>query len=347
MKRIAAVLCTLVLCISMLSGCGDLSQNFINSDKIKIVCTIFPQYDWIRQIIGEKSENFEIKLLTERGVDMHSYQPSVADIAAVASCDVLIYTGGESDKWLDDALKEAVNENMTVINIMEVLDGYVKEEEIIEGMQGSRHSHEHAYEEHEEHSENCAEEHDHEHEDEEVEYDEHVWLSVKNAKVIVEEIEAVLEEKDVSNASVYHHNGQQYMRALDELDEQYRQMVHTAKHNTVLFADRFPFRYLIDDYDLNYYAAFAGCSSETGASFETVVYLSGKVDELGLDSVLVIENSGEQVAHTVIGNTKNKNAKILTLDSMQSVTAKEINEGCTYIGIMQNNLEILSMALNS
>lgn len=343
MKRIAAVLCTLVLCISMLSGCGDLSQNFINSDKIKIVCTIFPQYDWIRQVIGEQSDNFEIKLLTESGVDMHSYQPSVADIAAVASCDVLIYTGGESDKWIDDALKETVNEDMTVINIMEVLDGYVKEEEIIEGMQSSNHSHRHSYDEHEEYSENYAKDHDHE----EVEYDEHVWLSVKNAKVIVEALEVALEEKDASNASVYHQNGQKYIISLDELDEQYQKMVDTAKHNTVLFADRFPFRYLIDDYDLNYYAAFAGCSSETGASFETVVYLSGKVDELGLNSVLVIENSGEQVANTVIGNTQNKNVRILVLDSMQSVTSKEIKEGCTYIGIMQNNLEILSMALNS
>ena len=330
MKRIAAIICTLVLCMSMLSGCGDVSQKFSNSGKIKIVCTIFPQYDWIRQIIGEKSDDFEIKLLTENGADVHSYQPSVSDIAAVASCDILIYTGGESDKWIEDALKEAVNKNMTVINLMDMLGGYVKEEEIIEGMQNSEHEHE-----------------EHNHEDEEIEYDEHVWLSLKNAKVLVEGIEDALKVKDSTNASVYEKNGQEYLKELEKLDEQYTNMADTAKHDTVLFADRFPFRYLIDDYNLNYYAAFAGCSSETDASFETVVYLSGKVDELGLNSVLVIENSGEKVAQAVIGNTKNRNAKILTLNSMQSVTAEQIKAGCTYIGIMQNNLEILSMALNS
>lgn len=358
MKRIAAVLCALILCMSMLSGCGDLSESFVNSDKIKVVCTIFPQYDWIKQIIGEEADNYEIKLLTDSGVDMHSYQPSVADIAAIASCDILIYTGGESDKWIEQALKEAVNDDMTVVNLMEILEDYIKEEEIIEGMQSSGHSHSHTHEDGEEHDEACTdeactEEHDHEHEEEhdhaheEAEYDEHVWLSVKNAKVVVEELKAVLEQKDSANTAVYEKNTKQYLNELDELDEQYTQVTDTAKRDTVLVGDRFPFRYLIDDYELNYYAAFAGCSSETGASFETIVYLSEKIDELGLNTVLVIENSNEQVAKTIIGNTKNKNAQILTLDSMQSVTAKEISEGCSYIGLMQKNLEVLSQALNS
>lgn len=334
MKRIAALLCALLVCTVGFTGCGNPASGFGTAGKIKVVCTVFPQYDWVRQILGEHIGQFDVKLLADNGVDMHSYQPSTADIAAIASCDVLIYTGGASDVWVENALKEAVNPNMTVINLMEVLGDTVKEEELVEGMQ---------------------EEDEHEHTDEtggsrqgseEIEYDEHIWLSVKNAERIVEELTRVLAEKDTQNAQAIKQNSAAYADSLKTLDMQYQEMVQSAKRDTVLFGDRFPFRYLIDDYGIKYYAAFAGCSSETNASFETVVFLAGKVDELGLDSVLVIENSGEQVAKTVIENTKNKNAAILILDSMQSVTAKDMEQGYTYLSAMQKNLEVFRTALN-
>ena len=252
---------------------------------------------------------------------------------------------------MTSALKEAVNPDMTVVNLMDYLGDSVKEEELAEGMQGDSHGHTHSHaEEDDDHDEVHGGSHDygeeeHHHEDE-IEYDEHIWLSVKNAEKIVEELTNVLAGKDTKHAQAIRENAGTYQSRLNELDTQYAQAVQSAKHDTVLFGDRFPFRYLVDDYGINYYAAFAGCSSETSASFKTVVFLSGKIDELGLSKVLVIENSGEQVAKTVIENTKNKNAEILTLDSMQSVTKKQIADGYTYLSVMEKNLEVLKAALN-
>lgn len=352
-KEKGAVICAFLLCITSIAamaGCGKLPSSFVTSDKIKVVCTTFPQYDWVRQILGENGDEFEIKLLTDNGVDMHSYQPSTADIAAVASCDVLVYTGGTSENWVTSALKEAVNPDMTVVNLMDYLGDSVKEEELAEGMQGDSHGHTHSHaQEDDDHDEAHDGSHDHgeeHHHEDEIEYDEHIWLSVKNAEKIVEELTNVLAGKDTKHAQAIRENASAYQSRLNELDTQYAQAVQSAKHDTVLFGDRFPFRYLVDDYGINYYAAFAGCSSETSASFKTVVFLSGKIDELGLSKVLVIENSGEQVAKTVIENTKNKNAGILTLDSMQSVTKKQIADGYTYLSAMQKNLDVLKAALN-
>ena len=352
-KEKGAVICAFLLCITSIAamaGCGKLPSSFVTSDKIKVVCTTFTQYDWVRQILGENGDEFEIKLLTDNGVDMHSYQPSTADIAAVASCDVLVYTGGTSENWVTSALKEAVNPDMTVVNLMDYLGDSVKEEELAEGMQGDSHGHTHSHaQEDDDHDEAHDGSHDHgeeHHHEDEIEYDEHIWLSVKNAEKIVEELTNVLAGKDIEHAQAIRENASAYQSWLNELDTQYAQAVQSAKHDTVLFGDRFPFRYLVDDYGINYYAAFAGCSSETSASFKTVVFLSGKIDELGLSKVLVIENSGEQVAKTVIENTKNKNAEILTLDSMQSVTKKQIADGYTYLSAMEKNLEVLKAALN-
>ena len=248
------------------------------------------------------------------------------------------------------ALKEAVNPDMTVVNLMDYLGDSVKEEELAEGMQGDSHGHTHSHaQEDDDHDEAHDGSHDHgeeHHHEDEIEYDEHIWLSVKNAEKIVEELTNVLAGKDTKHAQAIRENASAYQSRLNELDTQYAQAVQSAKHDTVLFGDRFPFRYLVDDYGINYYAAFAGCSSETSASFKTVVFLSGKIDELGLSKVLVIENSGEQVAKTVIENTKNKNAEILTLDSMQSVTKKQIADGYTYLSVMEKNLEVLKAALN-
>ena len=302
-----------------------------NSNKLKVVTTIFPEYDWTREILGDKASNVELTLLLGNGVDLHSYQPSIQDIAKISTADIFIYVGGESDGWVADALKNAKNKNMKVINLLETLGDKVKAEEVKEGMQAEE-----------------EEEHDHHHdddEDEEVEYDEHVWLSLRNAKILSTEIASALCEKDAANAAAYKANLAAYTARLDSLDAKYAAAVKTASKNTILFGDRFPFRYLVDDYNLDYYAAFVGCSAETEASFETIIFLAKKVDELGLNSVLKIESGDGKIARTIIQNSKNKNAKVLTMDSIQSTTAKQAAAGATYLKIMEANLSVLEEAL--
>ena len=320
------------------------AKKSAKNDKLKVVTTIFPQYDWTREIMGDKASSAQLTLLVGNGVDLHSYQPSIQDIAKISTADIFIYVGGESDGWVKDALKNAVNKNMKVINLMEVLGDKVKAEEIKEGMQA---------EEEEDHDDHDAEDHDHEAEgyhhhhddDEEVEYDEHVWLSLRNAKILSAEIAEVLCEKDPANAASYKANFASYSAKLDALDKDYTAAVASASKKTILFGDRFPFRYLTDDYGLDYYAAFVGCSAETEASFETVVFLSKKVDGLGLNSVLKIESGDGKIARTIVQNTKNKTAKVLTLDSIQSTTLKQANAGTTYLKIMEENLKVLKEAL--
>ena len=315
-----------------------------NSSKLKIVATIFPQYDWTREILGDKATNAELTLLVGNGVDLHSYQPSIQDIAKISTADIFIYVGGESDGWVKDALKNARNKKMKVINLMETLGDKVKEEEIVEGMQAEEEEHEHH--EHEEHDHE-AEGHHHHHDsdEEELEYDEHVWLSVRNAKIICQEIAAALSEKDSANAGTYKANAAAYSAKLDKLDSDFAAAVKNGNKKTLLFGDRFPFRYFVDDYGLKYYAAFAGCSAETEASFETVIFLAGKVDELGLNAVCKIEKGDGKIARTIVENCKNKNARVLTLDSMQSVTKAQSAAGSTYLSLMENNLEVLKEAL--
>ena len=296
--------------------------------KLKVVTTIFPEYDWAREIIGD-AKTTELTLLIGNGVDLHSYQPSIQDIAKIATADIFIYVGGESDGWVKDALKNATNKNMQVINLMETLGDKVKAEEVKEGMQAE-----------EEEDENEEEENE-----DEVEYDEHVWLSLRNAKILSAEIAAALCEKDPSNAALYKANLAAYTKSLDALDAKYSAAVKAGNKNTILFGDRFPFRYLVDDYGLDYFAAFVGCSAETEASFETVIFLSKKVDELGLNSVLKIESGDGKIARTIVQNTKKKNAKILTMDSIQSTTLKQSKAGRSYLSIMEENLKVLEEAL--
>ena len=310
--------------------------------KMSIVATIFPEYDWVMNVLGEKKDDAKVTLLLDSGVDLHSYQPTPKDIVTVSKCDLFIYVGGESDEWVEDVLKTATNKDIKTINLMETLGDAVKEEEIIEGMEGEDHDHDH--EEGEDHDHEEGEEHDHE-EEEEVEYDEHVWLSLKNAQVLVNEISKALGEIDADNAETYKANAATYVNSLKDLDARYAQAVAAGTKDTLVFADRFPFRYLVDDYNLKYYAAFVGCSAETKASFETIVFLADKVDTLGLTTILKIESSDGSIANTVKSSTTNKNQQILTMDSIQSATTKEYKEGRTYLSIMEQNLTVLKEAV--
>jgi zinc transport system substrate-binding protein len=238
---------------------------------------------------------------------------------------VFLYVGGESDAWVEDALEEAVNDKMVVINLMDELGDAVKEEQIVEGMQG--------------------EEEEDEEDEEEPENDEHVWLSLKNADKLCGVIAEVLEQEDPVNAKIYKNNAAEYRKKLKALDQEYAAAVSEGAVDTILFGDRFPFRYMTDDYGLNYYAAFVGCSAETEASFETITFLSLKVDELGLHAVLAIEGTDHRIAETVVQNTRTKDQPVLTMDSMQSVTAKDVRDGTTYLSIMERNLSVLKDAL--
>lgn len=380
-KKLSAsslLLAGLFLCIVLSVGCSvvkntsgknttrknaesenTIEQNSIekgNSNKISIVCTTFPQYDWVKNILGEEAERFYVTLLLDNGVDMHSYQPAVKDIATAGSSDLFIYVGGESDTWVEDALKEAKNKDLKAINLMETLDNFVKEEEVVEGMQEERkslgHSHEKSSKEKQEQTQKESHENSQEINgqkeaaDEEPEYDEHIWLSIRNAEIMVKNIEKAIEQLDSDNAKVYQNNAENYIKKLDTLDKQYANTIQNAKYKAILFGDRFPFRYMADDYDLKYYAAFAGCSAETMAGFETVTFLAKKANELRLPVILTIENSDGRIAEAVKSNTTKKNQKILAMNSLQSVTKEQIADGITYLQVMQENLSVLSEALN-
>jgi len=329
MKKLIACLLAGLMIIGALTACSstNATTKTSNDNKLSVVCTIFPEYDWVREILGSHGYDGEVTMLLDNGVDLHSYQPTADDIIKISTCDMFIYVGGESDQWVTDALKEAKNKDMVVINLLDVLGDTVKEEEVVEGMESEA-------EETQEGS------------DDGPEYDEHVWLSLKNAKTYCNYIASKLGEIDSANASDYSANADAYVKKLDQLDESYQQAVDSSKQAAVLFGDRFPFRYLADDYGLTYYAAFVGCSAETEASFGTIAFLSKKVDELGLGTVLTIEGTKHKIAETIVQNTKAKDQAIQTMDSMQSTTSKDAESGTTYLSIMQKNLEVLKDALN-
>lgn len=353
MKKILAIIMTAILMMAGFAACGAQEEQApetsdSSTEKLSVITTIFPVYDWTRTIIGD-SEAADIDMLIDTGVDLHSFQPSAEDISKIAACDVFVYVGGESDKWVEDALEEATNDNMVVVDLMDVLGDRAKEEELVEGMEAGEHEHEHEHEdgdtEEHEHEDGDAEEHEHEHE-EGHEYDEHIWLSLKNASILCDAISTALGEADEANSETYSANADAYISQLDNLDKEYEKATSEAAVKTLLFGDRFPFRYMTDDYGLDYYAAFIGCSAETEASFETIAFLSSKMDELGLTKVMTIEGSDHKIAESIINNTKTKDQEILTLDSMQSTTAEDAEAGASYMSIMESNLEVLKKALS-
>ena len=314
-------LMTGVLAAFMLAGCAPKQQQ--NTTKLKIVATTFPQYDWIREIVGKDNPNVDLQLLMKNGGDLHSYQPTAGDIANISDANLFVYVGGESDEWVDDALKEKTNKDMKVVNMMQTLGDDIDEEE--EGLEKE------------------SEDHDHE----EIEYDEHVWLSLKRAQKIVKAIADELGELDSTNAKKYQENAEAYIAKLAALDKSYESTVNTVKNKTWIFADRMPFHYLAKDYGITTYAAFNGCSTETNASFNTIVSLAKYADELGIKHIMTIEGSDKKLAKAVIENTTDKNQDILTLNSLQSVSQSDIDKGLTYYGAMEENLKVLAQSFNT
>lgn len=338
-NRIFGLVMASVLTVSAFCGCGasrmaadsdqkeeSVPKNAANAAAYSIVCTTFPQYDWIRNIIGDDSDKFQLTMLLDQGTDLHSYQPTAEDIAKIADADMFVYVGGESDGWVESALKEATNKDMKVVNMLDALGTAVKVEEVVPGMQ--------------------AEEEEETEEGEGPENDEHVWLSLRNAVTLTDALSENIQEIDPANKEDYVENAGKYVDKLNDLDGRYALTISKGKRQAILFGDRFPFRYMADDYGLTYYAAFVGCSAESEASFETITFLAHKVDELKLPVIWTIEGADHNIAESIKNATESKNQEILTMNSMQSVTAEDMADGETYLNMMEDNLNVLSQALN-
>ena len=312
------------------SGSSVTESSSEETKKLSIVTTIFPAYDWVKQVVGD-NKNVEISFLIDKGVDLHSYQASAADIAKITDSDLFVYVGGESDDWAEDIIKE--NPNLKYINMVDSIGEAALAEELVEGMQDEE-EHDHEGEEH------ANEEGEHEEGEEEI--DEHVWLSIKNAETIVSAIEAKLAEIDPDNKVEYEKNANDYLAKLDELDKDYKDTLSSIQNKTIIVGDRFPFRYLVNEYGIKYYAAFTGCDAGSEASFETVKFLANKMDELNMSDIFIIDGSKGDLAKTIVENTKDKNAKVLVLDSMQSTKS---SDNANYLDIMKKNLEVLKEVL--
>lgn len=319
MNKLLSFLLICTLCLS-LTACGTVPEQ--ENGKLTIVTAIFPEYDWLRNLTAG-SDGVEVQLLIDKGVDLHSYQPSVRDIVTISTCDVFIYTGGASDVWVNDALETAMNEDPVVIDLMEVLEQH---RELC--VEDDHHHHEH-------------DDHDHAHT-----ADEHVWLSLRNADILCRELTAVLQELDEKNSDLYAANFADYGAKLQALDVRYSDAVSEAKHHDIVFADRFPFTYMMEDYGLHHHAAYEGCSAETEVGFETFALLADTVDKLELDNVVVIDDSDLRIAKTVIASSDNQSRGICTMQSMQAVSRRQINDGITYLDIMEQNLAALQQVLN-
>lgn len=309
-----SLLSLLLIGVLLLSGCGARREE---TKPYTVIATVFPLYDWAREIIGE-NEDISLTCLTESGVDLHSYQVTAADMAAISDCDLFLYIGGESDEWVEEVLEAVPNPKRVALNMMEVLEDQLHQEETVEGMQlkpsfGG---------------------------EEEEEYDEHIWLSLRNASLACQAIGEALSDMDDGRADGYLANCAAYREKLNALDEAFA--AAPKARDTLIFCDRFPFRYLIEDYGLRYYAAFSGCSGDSEASFATVLFLAEKADALEIPVLLQLESADGQLAATV-GGCMEKKPAVLTLDSMQAVALRETDK--TYLQTMENNLLVLRQAL--
>ena len=329
MKKIGFIAIIFAL-FMMFVACGvDSEKKAPANKKISVVASIYPQYDWLKNVLGERADAVDLKLLIKNGMDMHSYKPSAKDIATIAGADMVVYVGGESDEWIEKALEATPKEGRIALNLMKALGDRVKEEEVVEGMQAEEHHHEHG----EAHAE-------------EVENDEHIWLSLKNAWILVNALAQSLSKVDTANSSIYTANAVIYNAKLWALDSEFTTAILDASQKTVLFGDRFPFRYLVDDYGIKYYAAFVGCSAESEASFETVTFLAGKMDSLQLPAIFTIDGSNGKIAHAILeASKKSKETPVLVLNSMQSVTDEQVKAGADYLSMMRDNLEVLKKAI--
>ena len=315
-----------------LSGCSRTPSPDENGQTI-LVCG-FAQYDWVNNILGENPSGIAVERLNESSADMHSYQPTVADMVKIADCSLLIYTGGESEFWIDEAILSSGKTDSSCLSLMEIFEG---PEKLCENYSDALSEHEH------EHEAGSEDEHEHE-------ADEHLWLSLKMAPVFIEKITESICALDETNTLYYRKNSEDYIKKITNLDSSYESVADAARktgRNLIIVADRFPFAYLTEDYHIEHIAAFPGCSAETEASFATILSLSDAVDRYLPGAVLILKKSSPDLAHTVINNSDVKDLPVLFLDDMQSVTPKDIEEGCSYISVSEDNLAAIRAALGT
>ena len=345
-----AVSALLSLLLIAAAGCTADTANTHNTneniadDAPYILCSGFSEYDWTRNILGDNPGGIRLELLNQSGSDMHSYQPSVSDMVKLANCDLLIYTGGLSEFWIDKAAQSSISSQASEAGgqLLSLMTYFEDKPMLFSDYSQTAHEHSHEGHGHEEH------EHEHSSDEHEHELDEHLWLSLKNAQLFCAEIANAVSELDPDNSEYYSEALMAYTNELAELDKAFEAAVAAAETDVLIFADRFPFTYMLQDYGLHCHAAFDGCSAETEASFETVIALACELNSDELDHIIVLKNSpsGEKLANTIIAAAERSNVKISALDPLQSFSAKELSEGYTYINAMKKNLEVLSECLN-
>ena len=376
-RGIGWYLAAVLACVAVLTGCGSaVGQNAKKEDdgKLNVVTTLFPYYDFVRQIAGDA---VDLTMVVPAGMDSHSFEPTPADIRTIQHADVLISNGGTMEHWLDETLAALDTTNMTIVTMMDYVD--TVQEEIVEGMEDAEHDHDHAHvhaaedhdhsnetpEEHAahaheaddyDHSNETPEEHaahayeadphdyvDHDGHEEEIEYDEHIWTSPVNAMKLVDVIGDTLAEADPAHADTYHQGAENYKKELEEIDSGFREVSANRKRNMIVMGDKFPFRYLADEYQLDYRAAFSGCSSDTEPSAKTIAYLIDKVKEEQIPAVYYLELSSHRVAEIIGEET---GAEPLLLHSCHNVTRAQFDAGITYVGLMRQNIENLRKGID-
>ena len=310
-------------------GCGGRKSE--DNGKIKVLCTMFPQYDWLSEIFGE-SEEIELSLIIQNGTDPHSYEPTAADILAISKADMIVYLGGESDKWVREALERSDNKDIVRVEISEC-EG-VELHDISSASEGHSHEgHAHGHHDHEGHDHGTL--------------DEHIWLSLHNAKAACKALAEAISKLDESGAERYSENAKAYIEKLDALDEKYEKAIGSVAETErfLLFCDRFPFVYLLEDYGIEYAAAFEGCSADADADFETVLRLIKEADEHAIEAVAVTESSNGALARTVLSSSRQGGGEIIVFNSLQSVNKGQIADGISYLSVMEENLNALKSAL--
>ena len=310
MKKVLSLIICMVMCFCIAACTKETTTPQSHNQKLKIVATIFPQYDFARQIAGDKAE---VTMLITPGTESHSFEPTTSDIMDINDCDIFIYTGGESDHWIDDLLKNTDNNTMKTIPLMDYIDVHAENED-----------HEHSH-------------HNHSH------VDEHIWTSPKNAMVLAKNICNHMCSADPDNAEYYIQNLNAYLSQLQSLDESFAEITVSAKRNTLIFGDRFPLKYFADEYGLDCYAAFSGCSEDTEASAATVARLTDKAREESIPVILKIELSSSLIADTIAKETA---AEVMTFYSCHNISKEDFENGETYLSLMQKNVNTLSVALN-
>ncbi|MBR3323028.1 zinc ABC transporter substrate-binding protein, partial [Candidatus Saccharibacteria bacterium] len=286
----------------------------------------FIGYDFARAVTGDKTK---VAMLLKPGVEMHDFEPTPEDIINIKKADLFIYVGGESDEWVEDLLKDnEISEDKT-LRLMDLVE--VKEEELSEGME--EHGHE---------SEEAPGEHKHEHNEDKAEHDEHIWTSPINAIKLVNGIKDKLSNIYPENGTIYAKNADAYTSHLSNIDQRIRDIIANSHKKELIFGDRFPFRYFVDEYGLDYYAAFPGCSEQTEASSKTIAFLINKAKSDNIKTILKIELTSDSLAKSIANEA---GAKVMTLSAAHNISSVDFDKGITYADIMEDNIEVLKEAL--